>query len=84
MGVSINGGTHKSPLFNGIFPNKNHPFGGTPMTMETLICSTALSFVGVLPALAAGEALGQIIMLRIHLRLLNEVRLDKHDNTNNM
>ena len=21
--------------FNGIFPNKNHPFGGTPMAMET-------------------------------------------------
>ena len=23
--------------FKGIFPNKNHPFGGSPMTMETPI-----------------------------------------------
>ena len=37
MGVSINGGTPKSSIVIG-FSLINHPFGGTPMAMETPIC----------------------------------------------
>ena len=38
MEVSINGGTPKSSIFMG-FSIINHPFLGTPMTMETSISS---------------------------------------------
>ena len=44
MGVSIIIRDTRIPLviihFNGIFPNKNHLFLGTPMTMETSICNS--------------------------------------------
>ena len=37
-GVSIHGGVPiNHPFLDGIFPNKNHPFWGTTMTIETPI-----------------------------------------------
>ena len=42
--VSWNRGTPSHHLFlDGIFPNKNHPFWGTPMTMETSTSDAAMT-----------------------------------------
>ena len=52
MGVPLN-----HPFPDGIFPNKHHPFGDTPMTMETPdshVMSRGASVAMALPSIFTG------------------------------